>query len=226
MVELTSIQPDLVRVAPNLTLGVLIYETRVAKGDEALSARISEEAEKIRTEIEPGMLTARPQISALREVYRSLGRDPGRYRGSAEALLRRALSGKDLYEVNTVVDVNNLISLHTTASVGSYDLDRIQGRVGFGVGGPDHSYRAIGKGLFRLEGLPVFHDETGPFGSPTSDSERTMIRESTTRAMTVVISFAGDAEMGQSLRFAAEALGAHAAALSITTYMVDRTGVR
>jgi DNA/RNA-binding domain of Phe-tRNA-synthetase-like protein len=128
--------------------------------------------------------------------------------------------------VNNVVDVNNLISLHTAAAIGTYDLERIQGPVAFGVGGPDDSYQAIGKGPLRLEGLPVFRDESGPFGGPTSDSERTMIRDSTARAMTVIISFAGDGGLDESLRVAAETLETHTGANYLSTRVVCGTATR
>ena len=43
----------------------------------------------------------------------------------------------------------------------------------------------------NLEDLPVFADFAGPHGSPTSDSERTMVTASTERVAAVIISFGG-----------------------------------
>ncbi|MFF4934997.1 B3/4 domain-containing protein [Streptomyces griseofuscus] len=220
MTETMSISPELAHPAPELALGVLTYRPRVTPTDEVLRNRIDEEVQRVRMQLEPSELVILPQVAALREAYRALGREPSRYRGSAEALLRRVLSGKGLHEVNNVVDVNNLISLHTGAAVGTYDLDRIQGSIDFGVAGPDDTYRAIGKGPLRLEGLPIFRDESGPFGGPTSDSERTMIRASTARAMTVIISFAGDGGLDGALRFAAKSLETYSGAHSISTRVV------
>jgi DNA/RNA-binding domain of Phe-tRNA-synthetase-like protein len=134
-------------------------------------------------------LAARAEVVAVRDAYRALGKDPSRYRGSAEALVRRQIQGKGLYRVNPLVDLNNYISLLSLCPVGSYDLDNIQGSVCFREGLPGESFVGIGKSTINLEGLPVFCDDLGPFGSPTSDSERTMITQNTGRALTVIISF-------------------------------------
>src|SRR5258708_21568110 len=54
-----------------------------------------------------------PQIVAARAAYKALGKDPARYRGSAEALLRRVVAGKGLPQINSVVDVINLVSVES-----------------------------------------------------------------------------------------------------------------
>jgi len=97
-----------------------------------------------------------PPIKALRDAYRALGNDPTRYRGSNEALVRRIVQGKELYRVNTVVDINNLISLETLQSAGTFDLDQIQPPVTFHAGRPSESYLGIGRGEIKIAGLPVF----------------------------------------------------------------------
>ena len=62
-------------------------------------------------------------------AYKAFGRNPGRYRVSSEALLRRVRRLDPLYRINTVVDVNNLISIQSGLSVGSYDIEQIKGDV-------------------------------------------------------------------------------------------------
>ncbi len=130
-----------------------------------------------------------PPIKALRDAYRALGNDPTRYRGSNEALVRRITQGKELYRVNTVVDINNLVTLETLYSAGTFDFDHLQPPITFRIGQPGESYSGIGRGEIRLEGLPVFADSIGPVGSTTSDSERAMVRLETTRILMVFISF-------------------------------------
>ncbi len=162
-----------------------------------------------------------PPIKALRDAYRALGNDPTRYRGSNEALVRRISQGKELYRVNTVVDINNLITLETLHSAGIFDLDRVQPPIIFRVGQPGEFYSGIGRGEIRIEGLPVFADHNGPFGSTTSDSERTMVRLDTTRILMVVISFLGAEGMDKTLNRAAGLLTKHAAATKIETGLVE-----
>lgn len=63
-----------------------------------------------------------PGVKGSRLAYKAFGRKPGRYRVSSEALLRRVRRLDPLYRINIVVDVNNLISIQSGLSVGSYDL--------------------------------------------------------------------------------------------------------
>jgi len=185
-----SISPDLKAKVPGVAVGRITAAVRNSRHDEALWREIDAAIARFR-----GMTMdeARkfPAIKALRDAYRALGNDPTRYRGSNEALVRRITQGKDLYRVNTVVDVNNLISLETLHSAGTFDFDRVQPPIIFRIGQPGESYAGIGRGEIKIEGLPVFADRLGPFGSTTSDSERTMVRPETTRVLMVVISFLG-----------------------------------
>ena len=152
-----------------------------------------------------------PQASrpskALRDAYRALGNDPTRYRGSNEALVRRISQGKELYRVNTVVDINNLISLEHAELGGTFDLHLVQPPIIFRVGQPGELYSGIGRGEIKIEGLPVFADQLGPFGSTTSDSERTMVRLDTTTILMVVISFDGGKGLDAGDWFCRNAIG-------------------
>src|SRR5215469_5835340 len=132
-----------------------------------------------------------PQIATTRAAYKALGKDPARYRGSAEALLRRVIAGKGLPQTNAVVDVINLVSVESRLPIGLYDLAHVNGEVVFRVGRSGETYKGIGKFDLNLEFLPVFCDELGPHGSPTSDSERTMVTGETQKALAVIISFSG-----------------------------------
>jgi DNA/RNA-binding domain of Phe-tRNA-synthetase-like protein len=205
-------------VKPQLTVpvrfGVLTAQVTVSAQADGLWTRLQEEASNARAKLQLAEIAELPEVSALRAAYRACGRDPQRYRGSAEALLRRVIQDKPLYRVNTIVDTNNLISLRTGAAVGSYDMDQIMGPVVFRTGSTGESYAAIGKGEFSLENLPVFADDNGPFGSPTSDSDRTMVRLDTTSIALIVISFAC-ADPAADLRLAADLLTAHSAARDI-----------
>jgi len=147
-----------------------------------------------------------PQIVGLRETYKKLGKKPQKYRGSNEALLRRVLKGSGLYQVSNLVDINNLISLQTMRSVGSYDQDRLNPPVSFGIGKPDEPYEGIGRGQLNIANMPVFRDRTGPFGSATSDSERTKVTAQTRRLLTIIIGFDGEDGLREQAEFAGELL--------------------
>src|SRR6202023_3513578 len=108
-----------------------------------------------------------------------------------EALLRRVIAGKGLPQMNAVVDVINLVSVESRLPVGLYDLAHVSGKIVFRAGRAGETYKGIGKYDLNLEGLPVFCDTLGPHGSPTSDSERTMVTSETKHVLAVIISFGG-----------------------------------
>ena len=215
-----TIAPDFRAKIPAVVVGWITASVRNSTHDEALWQEIEAVAAQFRG---MAMDEARkfPPINALRDAYRTLGNDPTRYRGSNEALVRRITQGKDLYRVNSVVDINNLISLETLHSAGTFDLDRVQPPIMFRIGQPGEFYEGIGRGEIKIEGLPVFADQLGPFGSTTSDSERTMVRLDTTSILMVVISFLGAEVMDLALERAAGLLEKYVAATGIETGMVE-----
>lgn len=121
-------------------------------------------------------------IAKVRKLYRSFGLDPTKNRPSSEALLRRCLRGIPLKPVNSVVDVCNLCSLRFLLPIGLYDTKKISGAVTFRTGEAGEGYEGIEKGWINLENKILLCDEKGPFGNPSSDSERTKITLETTAA--------------------------------------------
>src|SRR6266478_7611562 len=98
--------------------------------DEALRSC----AGKIAKLPEPRAVLESSAILATRAGYKALGKDPARYRGSAEALLRRLVSAKGLPRINNVVDVINLASVESRLPIGLYDLASVEGAVEFRAG--------------------------------------------------------------------------------------------
>ena len=134
-----------------------------------------------------------PPIEATREAYRRCGKDPSRYRPSSEALIRRTLKGHELYRVSTLVDLINLASIAYGYSIGGFDADRIQGdTLTLGIGREGEPYEGIGRGPLNIAGLPVYRDEEGGIGTPTSDNERTKLRPESTRLLAIVNGYDGD----------------------------------
>jgi DNA/RNA-binding domain of Phe-tRNA-synthetase-like protein len=191
-----SIDSNLKLKCPRTTLGFMI--ARVVTGET--SAGLWEEMAMREKEIlglpEPRAVLESSKILATRAGYKALGKDPARYRGSAEALLRRLLSGKGFPQINSVVDIINLVSVESRLPIGLYDLAHVKGDVVFRAGRAGETYKGIGKYDLNLEGLPVFCDELGPHGSPTSDSERTMVTSATQHVAAMIISFGGADGLG------------------------------
>ncbi len=209
------IEPELKRRCPKTALGCLTARVTPAVSPEALTAELRSRQEEVLRLADPAAVLAAPRIRATREAYKALGKDPARYRGSAEALLRRIMAGKGLPQINSVVDVINLVSLESRSPLGLYDLEKLRGEVTFRAGRADETYKGIGKYDLNLEGLPVFADADGPFGSPTSDSERTMVTAATTSILAVVISFGGSDGLGDWIARTADLLSRYAGGLDI-----------
>ncbi len=68
-------------------------------------------------------------IEGFREIYKGFGVDPNSHLNSSEALLRRVVSGKGLYNINTVVDTYNATSVEFEVPMAAYDLDQIKGNI-------------------------------------------------------------------------------------------------
>lgn len=139
-----------------------------------------------------------PQIIAAKKVYRQLGKDPARFRPSSDSLWRRVVQQKGLYQINGLVDVNNYFSLKWKVPFGSYDLDKVTEPICLTVGPAEARYAGIGNKSVNIENLLVLTDEEGPFGSPTADATRGMIREEMTRALVVGYQFGGEAVVDQA----------------------------
>ena len=115
-------------------------------------------------------------IAATRAVYKACGKDPSRYRPASEALIRRMLQGKELYQIDTLVDLINLASIAYGYSIGGFDADKFVGdTLTLGIGREGEPYEGIGRGMINIHGLPVYRDAQGGVGTPTSDNERTKI---------------------------------------------------
>jgi DNA/RNA-binding domain of Phe-tRNA-synthetase-like protein len=215
-----SIQPALKALAPTLALGCVSASVVVEQHNEALWREIYQHLIHLIATIKPEQTNNIPQIAAMRSAYKALGKDPSRYRGSAEALLRRVLSGKGLYHINSAVDINNLVSLESLNPAGTYDLEKIT-PIELRIGAAGESYKGIGKDLINIESLPVFADAVGPFGSPTSDSERAMVRLETRKILMVIFSFTEQEDLHRWMDRAGELLRQYCSGEGIETFLVS-----
>ncbi|HLZ49290.1 MAG TPA: phenylalanine--tRNA ligase beta subunit-related protein [Candidatus Acidoferrum sp.] len=186
-----TIDAEMKAKCPQVALACVTADVEAGATTERLERELSTVEEKILELAEPKVVLESAEILATRAAYKALGKDPARYRGSAEALLRRVIAKKGLPRISNVVDVINLVSVESRLPVGLYDLAYVQGDIVFRAGRAGETYKGIGKYELNLEGLPVFCDATGPHGSPTSDSERTMVTEATKKILAIIISFGG-----------------------------------
>lgn len=205
-----TIDPALKAKCPRAALGILTAHVHTVETPSALLAEMKSRETSILQLPEPRAVLESSKILATRAGYKSLGKDPARYRGSAEALLRRILSGKNFPRINAVVDIINLVSVESRLPVGLYDLANVKGDIVFRAGREGETYKGIGKYDLNLEDLPIFADEAGPHGSPTSDSERTMVTAATEHIAAIIVSFGGADGLESSCQRMAELLQQYA----------------
>jgi len=148
---------------------------------------------KFRKELTTESLKEIASIAATRRVYKACGKDPSRYRPASEALIRRILQGKGLYQLNTLVDLVNLASIAFGYSIGGFDADKFEGdTLTLGIGREGEPYEGIGRGMINIQGLPVYRDAKGGVGTPTSDNERTKISEHTSHLLVLINGYDGN----------------------------------
>lgn len=207
---------------PYVRIGCLQYQVKVEKKNEDLWEYLKKEIfRKVKDDIFDYGVGEIPNVKESRAAYKAFGKEPSRYRVSSEALIRRIGQGKGLYEVNTVVDVNNLISLESGFSAGSYDLAHVGELLEFRLGESGECYKGIGKETVNIENLPVLADEKGAIGSTTSDSERAMIRESSREVLTLIYSFSNNNDLEKALEYGKTYLEKYAGAKETETWIVE-----
>lgn len=161
-----------------------------------------------------------PGVKSSRLAYKAFGRNPGRYRVSSEALLRRIRRLDPLYRINTVVDVNNLISIQSGLSVGSYDMEQIKGDVLLRKAGAQEGYTGIGKSFIDMENMLVLADQEGIFGSSLSDSIRTMVTMQSQHILSVIYCFEEELDLLSLLDKSRLLLEEYAGAKNVETWIV------
>lgn len=148
---------------------------------------------RYRQELTTESLKEMTSIAATRRIYKACGKDPSRYRPASEALIRRVLQGKELYQRDTLVDLVNLASIAFGYSIGGFDADKFVGdTLTLGIGREDEPYEGIGRGMINIHGLPVYRDAEGGVGTPTSDHERTKMNIDTRHLVVLINGYDGN----------------------------------
>lgn len=216
------LENDILSVAP--TLKVIKVEASVLNPptSDLLWQELLAEGERIKSTFEMAMINKRPGIAATRQAYKALGKEPNRYRPSSEALCRRLVKGMELYRTLTLIDLINLLSVRSGYSIGGFDLDKIQGdTLRLGSGREGEKFEAIGRGLLNIESLPIYRDEIGGIGTPTSDEERTKLSENTSRLLMCINIYGEELSIEDTINLTTDLLTRHASATDINIEIIS-----
>lgn len=219
--NMISIQSSLYDTYSQIRLGCLRFRADVQPSSPAFWEYMNSQAlPAVRCAIEGREWGDISGVRGSRAAYKAFGRNPGRYRVSSEALLRRVRREDELYHINSVVDVNNLISVKSGLSVGSYDLACISGPITFRRAEAGEGYTGIGKDFIDMENMLVLADARGIFGSSMSDSTRAMVTEATKDILVVIYCFEDDIDLPALLSEAGTAFEKYASAWDIQPWCV------
>ncbi|QIA08287.1 B3/B4 domain-containing protein [Draconibacterium halophilum] len=193
-----TVSKELAEKVPGIVLSCIECDVQIQVQNNELWEEIESKIKELNSSLCVEEISKMPAIAASRRAYKKCGKDPARYRLSAEALLRRVLKRSEIYQVNNVVDQLNQVSISTGFSIGGYDADTIDGEITFGIGEKGEPYKGIGRGELNIEFMPVFRDAKGAFGTPTSDSVRTCVTKHTKRFLMIIIAY----ELNETIEYA------------------------
>ncbi len=208
-------------IAPDFKSVTIEADVENSPTSDDLWDEITAEAHRIASIFSLPDINKRPGIAATRAVYKALGKEPNRYRPSSEALCRRAVKGMELYRINSLVDIINLISMRSGYSIGGFDADNIDGDfLSLGAGLEGEAFNAIGRGLLNITNLPIYRDRTGGIGTPTSDEERTKLTLGTRRLLMCINIYGEEMPIDETITFSSSLLERYCNArnIKVTTY--------
>lgn len=200
--KIIKISEDLLSKITDFKIGVVSFSATIINHED-LKSLINNIEQKIREKYALNEVLMIPNIKAARTGYKLLGKDPSRYRLAVESLFRRIVKGNSLYQINNLVDLGNILSLKTMRSVAVLDGDQIKGNILVRIG-KNEKYEGIGRGNLNIEKIPVYCDDLGPFGSPTSDTKRTMVTVNTKNILLFIISFNGELGLQEDINYCIE----------------------
>lgn len=206
---------------PHIKIGLIRASVVNSETNDELWAEIEQAAQEVSQQYELLAINARPAIAGTRKLYKSLGKDPGRYRVASEQLCRRIIKGLGIYRLTTLIDVVNLVSIKSGYAISGLDADMIQGdTLTLGVGMKDEVYHGIGRGLLNIENMPVYRDDMGGIATPTSDEERTKFTINTKTVQININAFAPEMPIEQAVDWMVKLLEKYAQATNIETKIV------
>lgn len=191
-VNLANISEKIASSNPGVKFGYIVLENvevgSSSKDLEELKAHVGSYAKARFSSIEE--LKEDENISGFRSLYKSFGSDPNSNLNSAEALLRRIILGKGLYDINNIVDTYNVTSAEFRIPMAAYDLDSVNGGIELRPASENEEIIKIGETTPTKTngGEFVYADESGVICLDYNyrDSDRTKITENTKKMIVFV----------------------------------------
>lgn len=178
---------ELIELIPNFKVGIIEYKNiTVGDSPQMVKGRLQLFQESIYFELENKNVTDLPGIQEWRKVFKMTGKDPNRYRHSAQALMRRVQKQNYLSSVQSAIDINSFFSLQYQVPIGIYDENQLSDSVTIRIGQEGEEYPGLNGRMNSLHNLIVSSDSQGPFGSTFVDSERSPVTTKTSNALQII----------------------------------------
>ncbi|MFX1483222.1 MAG: B3/4 domain-containing protein [Promethearchaeota archaeon] len=175
---------------PGLSISLIIMdELKVGRSSLAFEEYEQEIFEVLRAQTTLNQLKDDPLLRSYRDLYWTFGMDPTKLRVSSEAVLRRILRGLNLWRISDVVDIVNLASAYHKIPIGLVDASRSEGDLVVRSARNGEIFERIGGKTVECRGREiVVSDDLGLvcFGYATNDSERTKVRNESTRVYVIL----------------------------------------
>lgn len=213
-----TIDQGIKEITPNFYIGGLMIQVEAGNNLD-LNAKITIMENEINDKYDISDIINLPILKDGRDAYKKYGKDPSRYRLAVESLFRRLSKGNKLYRINNIVDTGNLLSILTKKSIAVIDANMIKGDVFVRLGTSEDEYFGIGRGKLNVENIPLYEDNISPFGSVTSDTDRTKITNDTTKIMVLIISFSGKDSIEKELDLACELYSKYCNGLELNRFV-------
>ncbi|MCM3767270.1 B3/4 domain-containing protein [Neobacillus niacini] len=181
------VSTEISELIPDFKVGIIEYKNiTVGESPQMLKGRLQLFQESIYFDLESKSVSDLPGIQEWRNIFKKTGKDPNRYRHSAEALYRRVKKQNYFASGQSAVDLYNFFSLQYQLPIGLYDLDLLQGPLEIRLGRQGEEYIGLNGRSNSLERLVLSSDQNGPFGSPFVDSEKTAVTFNTKNALQII----------------------------------------
>lgn len=125
-----SIAPAILEKVPGYIRGLVVLRGADNTAPNPNTQTALRDVEKrVASEHTVESLLADPRIAAWREAFKLFGMSPSEFRPAHESLGRRAVQGKPLPFINTLVDIGNAMSLEKLIPVGVHPIENVVGQL-------------------------------------------------------------------------------------------------
>lgn len=139
--------PAIAKDFPDAQIGWLLADVEITEKHpyvEELMGSLSQSLSD--RDITEENLSGQPDIAQWRAVYGAMGVKPSKFRSSLEALARRVVKGQDMWNVSSVVDCYNCVSVLTFLAMGAHDTASVDGTMTLRYGRPGERFLPLGAG--------------------------------------------------------------------------------